>query len=225
MAVLPDWMIERLCLVPTTHWTPPERDGRGKVVEEIPNGGVLVTPFDPEMIGTSTIDMRLGTLFSSPQPMSAFLLRGKDRMGQAPAAHLPNGSWEIDGGRLFRTHRGADGIEVVLESQQALACQSAEYYRLPPDVCGRLFTKSSRGREWLEHGTASNIDPGFQGPIVFEIRNTGARQYSVRAGMRVTHLALEQMAAPARNPYFLRANAKYRGQPSGVQSADPNQEG
>ena len=218
MGTLADWQIRAACEGWDTHWQPPGGGG----AEPIPDPGPLIHPFDEKLLGPASIDMRLGCVFESPQPMSAWVTRDGTRIGEAAAERTAT-SWCI-GEAAVRRAKG-DGVEVVLEPGQALACISAEYYRVPPALRGTLYTKSSRAREWINHSTASTVHPGFHGRIAFELLNEGAHPYTVRTGMRVIQIAFERMDAVPEHPYFVSAAAKYRGQIDSVRSADPEGRG
>jgi deoxycytidine triphosphate deaminase len=164
--------------------------------------------------------MRVGMVFASPTPLVARFTRDGAKVADAHPERRTDGAWSLDAGPLLRVY-GATGIEVELQPGQNLACVSAEYYRLPPDVEGQLFTKSSRAREWITHSTATLIHPGFCGEIAFELHYTGQHPYVIRNGMRLVQIAFSRLEAPVEAPYFARIGAHYRGQRGEVRSRDP----
>jgi deoxycytidine triphosphate deaminase len=177
---------------------------------DIPDAGPLVTPFDEAQLGPASIDMRIGNKFESPQPLGAWFTRFGTRLREAPVAHGPSG-WSV-GEKAALREAGATGIEIVIEPGQVVACWSAEYYRLPPDVRGELYTRSSSARNWIDHSKASLIHPGFQGKIFFELVNNGSKPYLLRTGMSVVQIAFERMEYPPEVPYFDLEKARYRSQ-------------
>jgi len=96
---------------------------------------------------------------------------------------------------------------------------------MPPWAVGKLFLKSSRGREWLDHSAATMVHPGFHGNITYEVVNVGPRPYVVKSGMRIVHMEIQRMAAPAEVPYFAQKSAKYHGQKDELQSRDKKGDG
>ncbi len=214
MGTLPDWRIEEL----VTDWEPkwarpagPEAGWRA----DIPDPGPLVSPFDPGLLGPASLDMRLGKVFESGEVMEARYMRsGLRHGGPVPATKRADGNHRIDvsGEEL--------DVEIMLRPGQTLICVSAEYYRLPPDVEGELYTKSSAARADINHSTASMIHPGFHGAIAFELVNLGKVPRPIRSGARIVQIKFTRMEAAARTPYFEARTAKYRGQTADIASRD-----
>jgi deoxycytidine triphosphate deaminase len=225
MAALVDWQIREACEGFPTTWRkripgPPPRYEPRYETRPIPDAGPLITPFDESLLDTASVDMRLGHLFESPTEFEAWVLYRDVRISRAKVAPTPR-SFVLEGSEQIRRH-GGTGVEVVLHHGQSVACESLEYYRLPPDLGGTIYTKSSRAREWINHSTASAIAPGFQGRIAFELLYTGHRPYVLRSGMRVIHIAFSRTSGVPERPYFDRGDAKYRSQDGNVRSADPD---
>jgi deoxycytidine triphosphate deaminase len=232
MSRLADWQIKDAC--EEQHWptvwhrrivqggSQPSLCRVTHKIEPIPNAGPLVDPFDEDLLGPASIDMRLGDVFSSPHAMDeSWITRDGIRIAKAIPA-FADGGWMIDG-RMVKKMQGT-GVEVTVRPGQNIACISAEYYRLPPNLYGELYTKSSRAREWINHSTASSIHPGFQGRIAFELQYSGEGPYVLRTGMRLVHIAFGLLDQPPAVPYFLQEKAKYKGQMDNVRSLDPARE-
>jgi deoxycytidine triphosphate deaminase len=195
---IPDFMIADMCgeNFPKT-WAP---SGGPDVGKEFPieNAGPLIEGFDPAFLGPASYDISVGLKFASPSALQGYVVR---KSGNSYERMRPcNGSMsEIDGSREVK-HPG-EGIEVVLEPDQAVLCHSVEYVRVPPHLAAALSMRSSFARDWLDHSAADSIWPGFQGTITFELRNHGPRPYLLRSGTRPLQLAFVRMAAIPARPY------------------------
>ncbi len=90
---------------------------------------------------------------------------------------------------------------------------TAEYVRLPADLRGVLYGRSSLARLGLVvHTVAGNLDPGFEGQITLELLNVGSRMLRIPAGWRVAHVSFEELDRAAAKPYGIKKNSKYQGQ-------------
>lgn len=95
--------------------------------------------------------------------------------------------------------------------------QSLEYVRMPSDLVGRLDGRSSMGRMGLVvHSTASCVDPGFQGHLVFELSNMGNVPIVLTPFVRIARL-LFYRASPTAHLY----TGKYQFQ-SSVKPTQPD---
>lgn len=102
---------------------------------------------------------------------------------------------------------------LVLGPQQFCLGATAEWVRLPADLRGVLYGRSSLARLGLVvHTVAGNLDPGFDGQITLELLNVGSRILVIPAGWRVAHVSFEQLDKAAAMPYGLKKNSKYQHQ-------------
>lgn len=164
------------------------------------NGSLDITPFDPEMIQPSSIDVRLGNRFevmNRPDGPDQFIDPAADQRGE-----------------LFESIEiRRDGALGLAPGAFALGT-TYETFRLPYDLAGRLEGKSSLGRLGLAiHTTAGFIDPGFEGQITLELVNLATRPLMLHPGMKVGQLCLMQMSSPVKYPYgHPRNGSRYQGQ-------------
>ena len=207
-------MIRELCENPSDTWTPGSGKQKGEALK-VPDAGPLLTPYDASLVGTSSVDLRVGTIFSSPSSFEAWVMKDKTLHTRIGYRHKID---KEDIPAKFRDedfglgNKGGLAIGIKLDPGSVLACVSAEYARIPPHVQGKLYVRSSPAREWIDHSNATLVHPGFQGNITYEIRNDGPRPYIIHSGMRLIQMTLELMAAVPEEPYFARASAKYKGQ-------------
>jgi len=168
----------------------------------------LISPFNRQAVGPVSVDLRTGRKFASPQILHAHVIRDGVRVREAS-------SLVVDGDALCKP---GEGIEIVLEPGQVVACHSVERVNLPPWLLGTVYIRSSYAREWLTHSTAQLIQPGFQGSITFELCNTGPRAMSIRSDERIMQLTFCQLIEAAGTPYGLQAGSKYQGQEAELNS-------
>jgi len=152
-----------------------------------------------EQIGTTSLDIRLGTSFQLFSP---------DQYGMIDFTEISNDkSYES-----FSKRVNLDFIEgITIAPGQFLLGHSMEYIKLPDYICGNLEGRSSFARLGIEiHMTAGFIDPGFEGVITFEIFNAGANTVKLYPGMRVAQMRFEKNNIP-KTTYEKQHTVKYKG--------------
>lgn len=101
-----------------------------------------------------------------------------------------------------------DGQFVTLHPQQFMLAATREYIGLPDNLVARVEGKSSLGRLGLMvHVTAGFVDPGWQGPLTFELANVSPLPIRLYPGMPIAQISFIRMTSPADNPY----SGKYQG--------------
>ena len=91
-----------------------------------------------------------------------------------------------------------------------LGC-SREYFRMPSNVCGQVYTKSSLGRVFINHMMAGVIDAGFEGTITLELRNEGKHNVVIPYGARVVQIQFSYLSELPEHDYSQRTS-RYMGQ-------------
>ena len=114
-------------------------------------------PIQDGQIGTSSIDLRLGTLFSIPRPRKAITIN----------IDHPT---DLDYGEIFKEATYTE--YVILKKEDYILGQTLERIFMPEDLAARVEGKSSHARLGLTiHNTAPHIHPGWNGTITLEIIN------------------------------------------------------
>jgi len=172
-----------------------------EIVDALLRGKVIVTPLmnAEKQIGSSSIDVRLGTEFK--------LIR------RIKETHF-NLSLPKEGiRRQIREYTEVVHIEplevfILHPGEFALGC-TLEYIVLPDNIAGRLEGRSTWGRVGLQvHSTAGLIDPGYEGILTFELHNMGKLPLPLYAGVRVAQISFHR-CAPVAQGYASRSEAKY----------------
>jgi len=160
--------------------------------------GQVIKGKERNQLGTTSVDVRLGTSFQVFSPHQSGII---DFITQEGEAFFNESSKRID----------LDFMDsITIAPRQFMLGHSMEYIKLPNSICGNLEGRSSFARLGLEiHMTAGFIDPGFEGVITFEIYNAGPTTIRLYPGMRIGQIRLEQNNEP-RNKYGQK-NVKYKG--------------
>jgi dCTP deaminase len=164
---------------------------------EVTAGRVALTPFDPEMIQPSSVDVRLDRMFR------VFENHRYPHIDPAQEQSELTRQVEPEGDEPFILHPG----EFVLGS-------SYEIVTLPDDIAARLEGKSSLGRlGLLTHSTAGFIDPGFSGHVTLELSNVATLPIKLWPGMKIGQLCFFRLSSPSEHPYGSSVyGSRYQGQ-------------
>jgi dCTP deaminase len=123
---------------------------------------------NPEQIGLSSIDLRLGCTFSKQKVQKAVVIR---------PAH------DFDPSDQVENFRRDPGETVQLKPRAFLLAQTLEKGFVPRRFAAHVNGKSSLARAGLAvHITAPHIHPGFVGPITLELFNHGEWELEFFAG-------------------------------------------
>jgi deoxycytidine triphosphate deaminase len=201
MGKLVDFQIRSLSTTgyPLT-WSPSSGEYTGLELP-IHNPGPLISDFDARYLGPASYDIATNSKFSSPSGLHVNILRD----GSFVKSFMCN--YDLDGSDYINK-KNRECIEILLAPKQVILCCSEEYFRIPPNLVGTLTMRSSPARDWLDHSNASDIWPGFQGQITFELRNDGIEIYKLRSGERHLQISFGRTDAVPENPY----NGVYQNQ-------------
>lgn len=115
----------------------------------------------PTQISLSSIDLRLGFLFTTQKIQKAVVIRPAHDFDPTYLTETQDLSSEKD--PLFR-----------LKPKEFKLAQTLERITLPANLAAHVHGKSSLARAGLAvHATAPHINPGFAGPITLELFNHG----------------------------------------------------
>lgn len=98
-----------------------------------------------------------------------------------------------------------DGL-ILIEPGSPILCTTLEIIKIPSNLRGVVYLKSSLAREGLDHALAGYVDPGFWGQLTLEFH--AHIPITLQINQRIVQIELAQLVAPARKPY----NGKYQGQ-------------
>lgn len=110
--------------------------------------------------------------------------------------------------RFVDLHTGKEftSDEITLTRDTAILASTWEYIKMPDDVAGAVFLKSSMARLGLDHALAGWVDPGFEGNLTLELH--AHREVTLHAGQRVIQIVLYDLDQISMKPYA----GRYKGQ-------------
>ena len=148
-----------------------------------------------KQINPNTLDLTLGKFIQWPKETQEPLIFGRH--------YDTEKFWELQ-------EVNPDEGVLLAPGDLFLGC-SREYFRMPKDVCGQVFTKSSLGRVFINHMMAGVIDAGFEGTITLELRNEGKHNGVIPYGARVVQIQFSYLSDYPELDYSQRAS-RYMGQ-------------
>lgn len=103
--------------------------------------------------------------------------------------------------------------KVVVPGGARFLVSTMERVRMPPDVCGSLWLRSSYARRGV-FGSFGKVEAGFEGTLTVGGHNAGRAPVEVPIGDRFCQLVFETLDSPPRRSYAERSGT-YQGQ-SGI---------
>lgn len=150
------------------------------------SGQLSIEPLEEEQIQPASVDIRLGTSFSTI-----------DSGNSCPMRMDSETSYTTEKAESYLLHPGHFVLATTME-----------YFRLPDNMTAFVEGRSSIGRLGLFIQNAGWVDPGFEGEITLELFNASGCHILLQAGRRVGQLVFAQLDRDAENPY----RGKYQGQ-------------
>jgi dCTP deaminase len=147
---------------------------------------LVITP-EPELedlrrSGSASVDLRLGTWFSSLRATKMAILDVRNESA-ALQKHVIRMAY-VPFDRTFILHPHTFVLAVTLE-----------WIRLPRDLVGDVVGKSAWGRHGLTVATATGVHPGFFGCLTLELSNIGEIPIRLYPGVRICQLFLQEVNA------------------------------
>lgn len=141
-------------------------------------------------INPNTLDLTLGSLIQWPKANPTPLIFGKP--------YETSEYWDL---RKVNPDEG-----VLLTPGDIFLGASREYFRMPKNVCGQVYTKSSLGRVFINHMMAGVIDAGFEGTITLELRNEGCHNVVIPYAARVVQIQFSYLDELPERDYSQRTS-------------------
>ncbi|MDB4875594.1 MAG: dcd [Gemmatimonadetes bacterium] len=134
------------------------------------------------------VDLRLGTWFEIPRlhTRAAYEL---DEPGPRSPGERPGKTVYVPFGGCFFLHPGNFVMAVTLE-----------WLGMPADLSGTVTGKSKWGRRGLNVATATLVHPNFVGCLTLELANIGEHPITLKPGVTVCQLSLQQLSSAALEP-------------------------
>jgi len=179
-----------------------------------------ISPYDETNLQPASYDLRLGKEFRILKQPSlwerikqGFLTRIP--FSQAEPAHVD----PYDEETTRRSVRVEEGESFILGPQDFVLAHTREAVRIPDDVVGVVYGRSSWACIGVNPHLGGYIDPGFHGQITLELSNETNAPIKLRVGDRFCQLAFLEMNEAASEPY----DGKYQGD-EGARGTQLNQD-
>ena len=128
-------------------------------------------------INPNSIDLTIGREYKRPNKLKNPVMYGFSGKEERELYNLT----------YWTDYTADDGFIVLKPNDIVLAC-TREYLRMPYNMCGQLFTKSTLGRMFINHMMAGVVDAGFEGRLTLELKNDGVHTIRIPVGARVVQL-------------------------------------
>lgn len=166
------------------------------ILELIEKGELVIKPFDPNLIGPSSIDLRLG---------NEFLIFERAKIGVLdPKTPIENYVKKV----VVDEKEG-----FIIHPNEFVLATTLEYIKLPDYIAARIEGRSSIARLGVVvHSTGGFVDAGFEGQLTLEMSNLNMIPIKLYPKMKIAQLALLRQDKPSKTPYGKRKGSKYYGQ-------------
>ncbi len=177
-----------------------------EIKDLVRRGELVIDPFDEELVGPASLDLRLGNRFRvfKPSKLTHIDVRTFEdtKLGE-----------EEKGGRRIEVYEYSDVVIAddyfVIHPGEFVLASVKEYIAFPPTVAGLLSGRSSIGRlGLLVHTVAGWIDPGYRGHLTLELVNVNSVPVKIYPGMRIAQVAFFRVNE-VDTPYNKRKGSKY----------------
>jgi dCTP deaminase len=156
--------------------------------------------------GSASVDLRLGTWFSTMRQSKMSLLRVDDELSELKSAAGLNdmqfkqvgeyvrGTISTNEANLTKASYVPFGERFVLHPGNFVLGVTLEWIRFPNNIAGYVIGKSSWGRRGLIIATAVGVHPNFTGCLTLEITNVAEVPIAIKPGMSICQLFLHDVA-------------------------------
>lgn len=150
-----------------------------EILQALLTDELIISPIsNPKQIGSSSVDIRLGTSFKYLKlvKQTHFDITDIEKLEE----EINEYSEEIKLG---------SSEPFILHPKEFVLGSTLEYLKLPHNLTARLEGRSTWGRVGLQiHSTAGLVDPGFRGSLTFELHNLGKLPLPLFPGVRIGQL-------------------------------------
>jgi len=160
---------------------------RDAILEEIEAERIVIDPYDPALVGSASLDMRLGNTFR--------IFKGARRnVKVTPTSDYRELSIKLE---------IENGDHLLLMPGETVLGMTLERVGLPSYICGWLEGRTRFARMGLlVHISASFMQPGLQNHQVLELSNFGPNPLELYPGTPICQFIFQKMVG----------NATYTGQ-------------
>lgn len=158
----------------------------GNIKAAIAAGSIVVSPYDEAMINPSSLDIRLGDMYTETRP-----------------EYQPmNGNGRVDplDKKTFVTTTTKQN-SYLLKARSTVLVSMLEHLELPDNISAKLLGKSSLARLGMDNSSPAGwIDAGWRGYITMELTNHAHYDLQLTKGMKIGQLVFFAHT-PSEKPY------------------------
>lgn len=159
-----------------------------QILRLLRTGSLVIDPLDMGQFGQLAVDLRLGTeIMTFPAAAPATIVIDPDKMPGTGYVQLGGQTTSLQLGQHF-----------VLNPGQRILGTTLETLKMPANLAGLVYLRSSFSRIGLSAGGPVIVDPGFSGKLVLSITNGGAWSVSIYPGVRVAYIMFSPVDRPSR---------------------------
>lgn len=184
----------------------------------IKNKKIIVEPFDENMIGPASLDVRLGFRFRIFKTLEKDLIDVKN-YEDIIYTKIDTDNYKINIGKYSDIYIAKDeNTPIIIHPGEFILASLYEYIEVPSFLVGQIHGRSSIGRLGIiVHTSAGYIDPGYRGYITLEIVNVNKVPIKLYPKMKIAQIVFFEIEPPE-IPYDKRKSSKYLGEEGATQS-------
>jgi len=189
-----------------------------KIREYIKGGKIKVEPFDENMIGPASLDIRLGHKFRVFKTLEKEVIDIKDYYDDI-YTRVETKEYIIHIGKYSDLYiLKNDNVPIIIHPGEFILASVYEYIELPDNIVGQIHGRSSIGRLGLiVHTSAGYVDPGYRGYLTLEIINVNKVPIKIYPKTKVAQIVFIE-TEPSEIPYDKRKGSKYLNEEGATES-------
>ncbi|MFP3132283.1 MAG: dCTP deaminase [Candidatus Nanopusillus sp.] len=189
-----------------------------KIKEYIKGGKINVEPFDENMIGPASLDIRLGNKFRVFKTLEKEVIDVKDYYDDI-YTRVETKDYIIHIGRYSDLYiLKNDNVPIIIHPGEFILASVYEYIELPDNIVGQIHGRSSIGRLGLiVHTSAGYVDPGYKGYLTLEIINVNKVPIKIYPKTKVAQIVFIETES-SEVPYDKRKGSKYLNEEGATES-------
>jgi len=180
-----------------------------KIREYIKGGKIKVEPFDENMIGPASLDIRLGNKFRVFKTLEKEVIDVRDYYDDV-YTRVETKDYIIHIGKYSDLYiLKNDNVPIIIHPGEFILASVYEYIELPDNIVGQIHGRSSIGRLGLiVHTSAGYVDPGYKGYLTLEIINVNKVPIKIYPKTKVAQIVFIETES-SEVPYDKRKGSKY----------------
>jgi dCTP deaminase len=189
-----------------------------KIREYIKGGKIKVEPFDENMIGPASLDIRLGYKFRVFKTLEKEVIDVKDYYDDI-YTRVETKDYIIHIGKYSDLYiLKNDNVPIIIHPGEFILASVYEYIELPDNIVGQIHGRSSIGRLGLIiHTSAGYVDPGYKGYLTLEIINVNKVPIKIYPKTKVAQIVFIETES-SEVPYDKRKGSKYLNEEGATES-------